>query len=166
MLADYLPQNVNKVLYLDGDILVLKDLKLLYDVNLNGKAVGMCDNQLVPEYKMYKFEKPYFNSGVILIDLNLWRKQKLSEKCLKYLHENIDNFIPNSDTETYFLYPDQDLINIIYYHKYYKRYVYFSKGFIADLPNNLIHYFLNFKHSCQFVYSDIMFKLQHHNTSD
>lgn len=55
LLADYLPQNVNKVLYLDGDILVLKDLKLLYDVNLNGKAVGMCDNQLVPEYKMYKF---------------------------------------------------------------------------------------------------------------
>ncbi len=112
LLPDLLPKDVKRVLYLDADILVLKDLLPLYNTRLNGKVAGMIPDGMTPEYSFHKFKSPYFNSGVILMDLDLWRKQALSKQMLSYLHNNIDKFTPKKDSYTYFNFPDQDLINL------------------------------------------------------
>ena len=111
LLPELLPNDIDKVLYLDADILVLNDLKQLYNINLNGKVAGMIEDGMLPEYAFYKFKKPYFNSGVILMDLNLWRKQGLCKQMIKYMQDNMEKFIPQKDTYAYFNFPDQDLIN-------------------------------------------------------
>ena len=111
LLPELLPKDVKRVLYLDADILVLGDLLPLYNTRLNGKVAAMASDGMLPQYTFYKFKPPYYNSGVIVMDLNLWRKYGLSRQLLTYLHDNIDKFTPNGDYRTYFNFPDQDLIN-------------------------------------------------------
>lgn len=64
---------VEKVLYLDSDVLVRGDLNELWNTDLSGRAIGA-----VPDvgYPMgHKGEKiAYFNSGVLLMDLSVMRK--------------------------------------------------------------------------------------------
>lgn len=111
LLPELLPKDVKRVLYLDADILVLGDLLPLYNTRLNGKVAAMASDGMLPQYTFYKFKPPYFNSGVIVMDLDLWRKYGLSRQLLTYLHDNMDKFTPNGDSRTYFNFPDQDLIN-------------------------------------------------------
>lgn len=111
LLGDLLPKDVEKVLYLDGDILVLRDIKELYDTPFDGKVAVMARDNALPYYSFYTFEYPYFNSGVILMDLNVWRKQQISKNLLAYLNDNMDLFIPKESSSDYYNYPDQDLIN-------------------------------------------------------
>ncbi len=113
LLPDLLPKSVNKVLYLDADILVQRDLKPLYNYNFAGYSTAMAPDPWLPEYDFVKFKKPYFNSGVMLMDLKLWRERKITQQMLKYVDKNFIRFVPNEDNRTYFNFPDQDLINIV-----------------------------------------------------
>lgn len=111
LLGDLLPKDVEKVLYLDGDILVLRDLKILYETPFDGKVAVMAKDGSLPKYSFYEFEAPYFNSGMILMNLNVWREQQISKNLLAYLNNNMDLFIPKESSSDYYNYPDQDLIN-------------------------------------------------------
>ena len=113
LLPDLLPKSINKVLYLDADILVQRDLKPLYNYNLAGYSTAMAKDPWWPEYDFVKLKKPYFNSGVILMDLKLWRERKITQQMLNYIEKNFTRFIPNNDSKTYFNFPDQDLINVV-----------------------------------------------------
>ena len=53
LLPEIMPANVDRVLYLDGDILVLKDLKELYNTDMEGKAFAMAPN--ISDYKSVKY---------------------------------------------------------------------------------------------------------------
>ena len=113
LLPEFLPETVHRVIYLDGDILVTGDLSELYNSDLGGKSTGMSDNIGLLEYTKYKF-KNYYNSGMIVMDLDKWRKSKIPDKMLEYLNTNKESFIYNGEHDnSKFLYPDQDLINIV-----------------------------------------------------
>ena len=49
----------------------------------------------------------YINAGVLLINLDYWRKYNIEEKCRQYYAKNIDRM----------LYNDQDLLNALLYDK-------------------------------------------------
>lgn len=108
-LADYLP-NLDKVLYLDIDLLVMHDLSELWQVNLKDNLVGACFDHGI-EYidKISKKrlglteQDTYFNAGVLLINLQQWRKIDLFTQAKQ--------LIANSDKV--FLYQDQDILNIL-----------------------------------------------------
>lgn len=75
-------KNEKKILYLDVDTLIYKDLTKIYNYNINGKYyIGM------PEYKDEEFFQKYnvsfnnfINTGVILCNLEELRKGKISKK--------------------------------------------------------------------------------------
>jgi lipopolysaccharide biosynthesis glycosyltransferase len=106
------PDTVSRVLYLDTDILVLDDLKPLWEADLDGAILGaVLDN--MDQY--FKSDKPifagyedaprvqnYFNAGVLVIDLDRWRKEEVSAKALAYM---------NQHPQTPFM--DQDAINFV-----------------------------------------------------
>lgn len=86
-----LPNTVSRVLYLDTDILVLKDLVPLWQTDLEGAVVGAvldeADWHLKQGSGMFPGVprvKDYLNAGVLLIDLDKWRTQRISEKALEY----------------------------------------------------------------------------------
>ena len=107
LLENILPSDIDKILYLDGDIVVRHNLKDLWQTDISDYAVGAVVNQTNSSSFWnrlgYPKEKGYFNSGVLLINLKYWREHELSQQYIKYIKENPDKL----------LYPDQDVLNVI-----------------------------------------------------
>ena len=108
LIPNIFPDNVDRVLYLDADILVLGSLAPLWETNLEENVVGAVLDGMDLQIKCGKSgleEVPrvqdYFNAGVLLINLDQWRKKQISEKALNYLIQH-----PRSP------FSDQDAINV------------------------------------------------------
>lgn len=154
MLPELLPEDVEKVIYLDSDILVIDDIANLYNQNLNNYPLGMAVNNYVPKHylvcpKTCKKKHFYANSGVILFDLKKCRQDKVSQKLLGYLNENKKHFNYENRYEIdakIFLYPDQDLINVVMDGKIYplekkwNNQVINRKSIISIEKSGIIHY--------------------------
>lgn len=98
-LAQLLPNNIKKVIYLDCDLIVNSDLHELWEYNLEASylaaVVNLCGKACV-EVNLKPSE--YFNSGVLLINLDLWRKTEFSQEILKFMiaHENKLKYLDQS----------------------------------------------------------------------
>lgn len=90
-LDDLLPNNVERVLYLDSDILVVGDLTELWEMDLQGH-VGAAVVDCLGEkyYDLLGLDKNayYCNSGMILEDLKAWREKKIGDKVRDYCRKN------------------------------------------------------------------------------
>lgn len=101
-LPTLLPSHIDKVLYLDSDTICIGDVSPLFNLEINSSAVaGVLDLECDRESKRLGLEK-YINSGVLLMNLNIWREHKIPEKCL--------DWIKNQKKPTL---GDQDAINTI-----------------------------------------------------
>ena len=87
---------VERVLYLDADISCLNRIEHLAQIDLQAKvAAAVSDVSRVVEEKTRELaltEKRYFNSGVMLIDVARWIDEKITEKTLAKLSDNIGKF--------------------------------------------------------------------------
>lgn len=103
--ADLLPEDLHKIIYLDCDIMVKCDLHSLWNYDITGKAMGVVvDGWHIANEQRLDFElKTYFNSGVLLINLDFFRDNDIALKCLNYI---------NDYPEIIKLH-DQDALNII-----------------------------------------------------
>jgi lipopolysaccharide biosynthesis glycosyltransferase len=116
LLSDLLPKSVHRVIYLDGDIVVTEDLKNLYDIDLGKNTFGMALNiSQMETVELYQTLTEYYNSGVILMDLDKSRKDNIVEDFLAFLRDNRSHFLYKGNVEDShtFLYADQDLINMV-----------------------------------------------------
>lgn len=90
-LDELLPGNVNRVLYLDSDILVVDDLAELWEMDLKGhSSAGVIDCLGERYYEALGLNKDarYCNSGMILEDLVEWRRKKNGDKVREYCKKN------------------------------------------------------------------------------
>ena len=98
--------DLDKVIYLDCDLIVNSDLKDLWNFDVNGVAVAMAPDHLYKDattlerLKMTNGE--YLNSGVIVMNLEYWRKHDVQNRVLTFIEENGMNLI----------YFDQDALNV------------------------------------------------------
>ena len=101
-LTDYLI-NIDKVLYLDCDIIVRNSLKDLYNTDLSNKAAAMVlDAESEKEAQRLNIQN-YFNAGVMLINLDFWRTNDMEKQLFDYAVNNQDKI----------LWQDQDIINVV-----------------------------------------------------
>lgn len=98
-LSELLP-NINKIIYLDCDMVVNSSLKELFNIDLKDKFIGGVLDARVIHKSKWKNSK-YINAGMILFDLDKIRKEKIEDKFLEFTKNNINNI------ET----GDQDIIN-------------------------------------------------------
>ena len=101
--ADTLLPQVDRVIYLDCDTLVLKDLKELWHTDMHGLPVGAVNDLRSEKYGKalgMTVGNTYINSGVLLLDLNAYRRNKCAERLMKALE------IGNGSLE----FPDNDII--------------------------------------------------------
>ena len=95
---------VKRALYLDCDVAVVGNIKELWNYNLGDKTLGMVIDPLCAAHKRnvgLKDDDPYFNSGVLLIDVEKWIENDCENK-LQDFAEAHDGMTP---------YVDQGLIN-------------------------------------------------------
>ena len=80
-IADLL-KNLEKCLYLDGDLIVRTDLSNLFNVNIDEHVAAIVEDtgSLYSGNKTVKKYKNYFNSGVMLLNLKKLREENASEK--------------------------------------------------------------------------------------
>lgn len=105
-LDEALDETVKKVLYLDADTVVDTDLKELFLLDMQEKTIGMVLDSLGESHKQQiglGNDDEYFNSGVILFDLEQWRDRKYSQRIAKHVTDVRKNYPA----------PDQDLLNVV-----------------------------------------------------
>jgi lipopolysaccharide biosynthesis glycosyltransferase len=114
-----LPETVEKILYLDGDLVVNRSLKGLYDMSFMGddgneKYFIVCEGPGVSrrEWSVYDnlgipHEYAYFNSGVLLMNIRLLRDTFDPQILLDFIRDKGSNL----------KYHDQDTLNALFYDK-------------------------------------------------
>ena len=87
-LAEYLPGNIDKLLYLDADTIILSSIDTLFNIDLKGAPIGGVKDFSSEQMKKKLDLDYYINSGVLLIDLKQWRKLSYTDGCISWAMEN------------------------------------------------------------------------------
>lgn len=110
LLLPRLLPDVSKVLYLDADIIVLDRVLPLWEIDMDGCCVAATTNplyRLMEQRVKTKLGLPdrraYFNSGVLLLDLDTLRTQGLDSELVDWAAEHRDSIA----------WPDQDVLNAV-----------------------------------------------------
>ncbi len=105
-----LPQELNRVLYLDPDLLVINPVRPLWELDLHGKMFAAAAHTHKTELSntvnnlRLGTEHKYYNSGVLVIDLDKCRKKIQPEDVFQYAREHTSDLVL----------PDQDILNCLY----------------------------------------------------
>lgn len=86
--AELLPTEIKRVLYLDCDMVVNADLAELWNFDLEGNSIAAVQDQMFPSIKKsigIPPQIPYFNSGLLLIDLSKWRELDFGKRCFDFI---------------------------------------------------------------------------------
>lgn len=110
---EFLPEHLDKILYLDADMLCLNDVTDLYEMDLGDKLYAAASHNAdgkILDYvnklrlQNFEMESSYFNTGTLLMNLNAIRKVVKREAILDYIDRNRNRLIL----------PDQDVLNGLY----------------------------------------------------
>lgn len=108
--AQFLPENLHRILYLDPDILIINSLRPLWETDLKGHlfaaAAHTGKTELANNINQFRLgtDHNYYNSGVLLIDLDRARKEIRTEDIFQFVNEHGREL----------LLPDQDILNAMY----------------------------------------------------
>lgn len=89
--ASMLPIDVEKVLYLDCDMIITASLQDLWNYDLKGNVIAAVQDAVGDRIKNavgLLQEESYFNAGMLLIDLKSWRENQCEKKCIGFIVEN------------------------------------------------------------------------------
>ncbi|MEM8669847.1 MAG: glycosyltransferase family 8 protein [Planctomycetota bacterium] len=119
LIPELLPPEIEEVIYLDADLLIRRDIGNLWDKAIgdswclaaqdcaapfiNASSVFadekrtrlLAANTPIPNYRELGITStlPYYNCGVLRINLSRWREQNLTARLLECLHENKDSVL-------------------------------------------------------------------------
>lgn len=127
--AQVLPQEVNKIIYMDGDMIVRGSLNELWKTDIENYAIAavhdMDEKKHIASNRLpYPMSTGYFNAGMQLINVDYWRKHDCLSIFMSFLKEHGDKVV----------YHDQDVLNSCLYDK--KKWVpltyNFQNGFLYN----------------------------------
>lgn len=101
-------EGVDNILYLDADTIIVGDINSLQAIDLKDDYLAAVKE---PQGRYYGNliglnNCDYFNSGVMLLNIRKWKK----DNCRANVIENIKN-------KNFYVYPDQDIVNILFKEK-------------------------------------------------
>lgn len=105
-----LPESLSRVLYLDPDILVINPLRELWETDMQGNmfaaAAHTGKTELANNVNRIRLgtDHDYYNSGVLLIDLERCRSEVSPDELFAFVREHRRELVM----------PDQDLLNAVY----------------------------------------------------
>lgn len=137
LLPSILPLDVDKVIYLDCDLIVNHSLDDLWNTDIDNYAIAACkqigggrdgDRLGIP------IEYGYFNAGVLLINVEYWREHEISKALIDFLFTHSDIVV----------FHDQDALNVVLHDQCYHlhqrwnmNYATYSKQFLSVPKDDL-----------------------------
>lgn len=109
LIPTIIDDKIEKILYLDCDIIVVKDLNDLFKINLGEKAIGVVYDQKpfeIENFNRLRIDKEagYFNSGVMMINNKVWKEKKYSNEIFELIEKEKGNLE----------WEDQDVLNMMF----------------------------------------------------
>ncbi len=103
LLPQLLPDDVTKIIYLDSDLVCVRDMTEINQImpDVTCAVAGVLDNDSEVQAQRLGLEK-YINSGVLILNLDIWRKNQIAERCFEWLSNNHEVTLG-----------DQDAINVV-----------------------------------------------------
>ena len=158
LLDKLLPKKLDRVLYLDGDTIVRGSLKELWNTSMDDYSIAASIEPTIDKKRKISLDMkgyPYYNAGVLLVNLVNWRKYEVGKEIIKYYQDNNGNLFANDQDaingsqkgKIYTLSPKYNFYNIFYQYPY--RFLshlcdfeYVSKEVFIDALKNptIIHY--------------------------
>ena len=137
----YMPKvllgKAHRFIYIDADAMCIRPLNLLWNLNLDGKVMGAVSE--TPDAVVYRAgylklnSGKYFNDGIMLVDVDEWEKQKITEQCFAYQNEPKERFLGQS----------QDILNLVFDGKNYflaAQYNVYGGGYRDQNDSVFIHW--------------------------
>src|SRR3954451_14408770 len=88
LIPDLFPDSIEKVLYIDADCIVVRDLTALWRFDMGKAAVAGVDDpygaRIEREVGIDVDEEGYVNAGVMLMNLAVWRRDKLGAAAIAF----------------------------------------------------------------------------------
>lgn len=106
----FVDKRTKKVLYLDIDVLVKRDIGELFELEFDeviAASLASPDSMAMGEH-LPNFSGEYFNSGVLVIDMNKWRDKQISRELARVTQGEIFPFL------------DQDALNLVFQNNWKK----------------------------------------------
>jgi lipopolysaccharide biosynthesis glycosyltransferase len=107
-IEEFFPKHVDRVLYLDSDLVVTGNITQLWRTELEGALLAAVDIpgavSAIPlledgsNWLGIQPDEGYFNAGVLIIDLKQWRDTRALDTVLAYVEANPDR-VPNVDQD-------------------------------------------------------------------
>ncbi|MGR5154517.1 glycosyltransferase family 8 protein [Photobacterium swingsii] len=128
LIPQLLPSSVERVLYCDCDVMIRGSIDELWNIELEGYSIAAVEDVLSPIAPMSERlgcnpNLGYFNSGVMLLNVDYWRKNNVTDLALNYIQENLDTI----------KHPDQDALNYVL-NKSWKR-IHYKWNFLSSYQN-------------------------------
>lgn len=124
LLPSFLRGKASRLLYLDGDVICIKELDELLSMDMGPFPIWAArdtERPDSPRIRALHLQQPhYFNAGVLLIDIEKWHVEKIALAALELLA---------SETGKSFRYLDQDALNVVCNNG--------KVGFLAERWNNM-----------------------------
>lgn len=144
-LTEYIPKDVDRVLYLDSDTIVEAPLDELWNTDLDEYYMAGVDDCLSSKYREIvglDDSGVYCNAGMLLINLKKWREDEVTKRFIQMICEN----------NGYFVFNEQSILNSLF------------SGAIKILPqkfnvNSLVYLFsykelMKLRQPCKFSYTE------------
>lgn len=174
-----LPDELERVLYLDCDIIINKSISEIWQLDLKDKTIGALMDAFSKHYRVnieLNSNDIMFNSGVMLIDLNKWKEQNVEKRLLEFI-KNHKGKIQQGDQgtlnsilshDTYCFEPRFNSVTIFYDFSYKEIFIYRKPPFFYS-PDEikmaveapvLIHFTTSFLSirpwykGCKHIYTD------------
>jgi lipopolysaccharide biosynthesis glycosyltransferase len=142
----FLPKDIEKAIYLDVDMITMADISILWNTPMEGYIIAAVKDRSkiigspwggIVNYKALGLDPnaPYFNSGLLVIDLKKWRNTDLTNDVLSCISSN----------KAYTSFPDQYGLNVVFVNNWLQLDERWNSYAPGDIPNPFIIHFIGRK---------------------
>lgn len=137
-----LANRFDRAVYIDGDTLIVDSLAELSDLDLQGKPFAIGYDCIHNSYKKLiglKPSAPYFNSGVLVMDLAEWTRRNCTDRILDYM-KNVRHNLMFGDQDYFSLVLATDAAILPPQYNFLTHFQLFRRAqdtcFVMDVPEN------------------------------
>jgi lipopolysaccharide biosynthesis glycosyltransferase len=104
MMGSMLPESLDKILYLDCDMIVTRSLSELFAMDISDNYAIVVAEASMPHLASFDLQYPYFNAGMMLFNLKQYRYDQMEKRIFDFAEKHREMLV----------FADQDIFNVVF----------------------------------------------------